>query len=132
MVTMSGSSIFNKMLDESKKKKKVVDSLIDKGASKVSDLKSKISPKILQDKEKKSEKQEPHVQHQTIYHIEKVESIENISGSKTDISDSVIQKSKIGEGTKEQDVFSVCPFCGKKFNFKKTPKYCPYCSEELG
>ncbi|MFO8050664.1 MAG: hypothetical protein R6V01_03070 [Thermoplasmatota archaeon] len=24
-----------------------------------------------------------------------------------------------------------CPYCGEKFNFKKTPKFCPFCEEEL-
>ena len=45
------------------------------------------------------------------------------------ISDSVVQRSTIGEIEKP---LNNCPFCGKKYNFKKTPKFCPYCNEELG
>ena len=25
-----------------------------------------------------------------------------------------------------------CPFCGKKLSLKKSPKFCPYCNEEIG
>lgn len=24
-----------------------------------------------------------------------------------------------------------CPFCGERFKFKKIPKYCPFCEEEI-
>lgn len=43
----------------------------------------------------------------------------------TEVSDSVIQKSKVGA------LFQICPFCGAKLDLPRTPKYCPYCREEL-
>ncbi len=47
----------------------------------------------------------------------------------THISDSVLHKSPIGVSEKP---LNNCPFCGESFSFKKTPKFCPYCNEELG
>lgn len=44
------------------------------------------------------------------------------------ISDYVEKKTTEPEAT---DSFNNCPFCGKKFSLKKTPKFCPYCNEEL-
>jgi HEAT repeat protein len=38
------------------------------------------------------------------------------------------------EGPESPDApepFHNCPFCGKTFNLQKTPRFCPYCSEEL-
>lgn len=29
------------------------------------------------------------------------------------------------------DQISMCPFCGKDLNFPKTPKFCPYCREQI-
>lgn len=44
------------------------------------------------------------------------------------IEDSIVQRSTIG-GTKE--LLNNCPFCGRRFSFKKIPKFCPFCNEEL-
>ncbi len=43
----------------------------------------------------------------------------------TEVSNSVIQKSKAG------NLFQICPFCGAKLDLPRTPRYCPYCREEL-
>ncbi len=43
----------------------------------------------------------------------------------TEVSNSVIQKSKVG------NLFQICPFCGAKLDLPGTPRYCPYCREEL-
>ena len=29
------------------------------------------------------------------------------------------------------EIFNNCPYCGKPFNLKKQPRYCPYCNEDL-
>lgn len=43
----------------------------------------------------------------------------------TEVSNSMIQKSKVG------NLFQICPFCGAKLDLPRTPRYCPYCREEL-
>ncbi len=79
------------------------------------------------------ERSESITQTPTTIHIEKVESLKNISGSKIlddhsmKISNSVVHRSTIST----DEPINNCPFCGKKFSFKKTPKFCPYCNEEL-
>jgi hypothetical protein len=68
---------------------------------------------------------------QSTIHIEKIESLEkleSIVGNKIDIRDSLVQKSQIDAQEKSMNN---CPFCGKKFNFTKTPNYCPYCNRKL-
>jgi len=32
---------------------------------------------------------------------------------------------------KEYQLFSICPFCGEELKLRKTPKFCPYCRENL-
>lgn len=41
--------------------------------------------------------------------------------------DAIFQRTNIGG----QDSFSICPYCGKKIDLPKTPKFCPYCGELL-
>ncbi len=68
------------------------------------------------------------------------------SGSNVNVDGSVVLRSDIG-GTQKvqtdaslkgntvastsQKAFAACPFCGEKFNLPKTPKFCPFCSEQL-
>lgn len=63
----------------------------------------------------------------TSIHIEKVESLESISGSK--ISDSVVNRSTIS-GEKKKKI-NICPYCGEKLDFPDTPKFCPYCEKQI-
>ncbi len=65
--------------------------------------------------------------------------------SKTEIKDSIIQRSKLnlpGNAKIEDSVltgkddtgkrpFSICPYCGKKLNLPETPNFCPYCTKAL-
>jgi hypothetical protein len=45
----------------------------------------------------------------------------------TVVKDSVISRSSIGTGRP----FTICPYCGEALDLPKTPKYCPYCKEQL-
>jgi len=37
-------------------------------------------------------------------------------------------RKKADEG---EETFTCCPYCGRDLNLPRTPKYCPYCKEEL-
>jgi len=50
-------------------------------------------------------------------------------GDQTTIKDSVLNRSTIG---KNKTSFNICPYCGKELNLIKKPKYCPFCTEQLG
>lgn len=64
------------------------------------------------------------VQHQIIAdHID--------MSTNTDIRDSVMNRSPIGAGAGSEEPFTICPYCGKTLNLPNTPKYCPYCEEQL-
>ena len=56
-------------------------------------------------------------------------SISHSINHSTNISDSVIQRSSIGETT--QNTTSICPYCAKELHFPETPRYCPYCRKQI-
>ena len=43
-----------------------------------------------------------------------------------ELKDDDIEEEKI-----ENNVFRNCPFCGKDFELEKTPKFCPFCKDEI-
>lgn len=49
------------------------------------------------------------------------------------IKDSVVIRSDIGGKVQSPDPLYLerCPYCGKDLRFPKTPKFCPYCQEQL-
>jgi hypothetical protein len=68
------------------------------------------------------------------------------SGSNINVDGSVVMRSDIGAGQQVQTdaslrntsvegtakkAFAACPYCGEKLNLPKTPKFCPFCSEQL-
>jgi hypothetical protein len=72
------------------------------------------------------------------------------SGSNINVDNAVVMRSDLG-GTQKVEtdavlketrvpgpapagptkVFNTCPYCGEKLNLPKTPKFCPFCSEQL-
>jgi hypothetical protein len=52
-----------------------------------------------------------------------------VEGKRTEMLEEYVCR-KVDEDAGEEP-FNNCPFCGKKFSLKKTPKFCPYCNEEL-
>jgi hypothetical protein len=46
------------------------------------------------------------------------------------IKDSVIQRSNIGPEQSGERI-NICPYCNKDLKFPKTPKFCPYCEEQI-
>jgi hypothetical protein len=68
------------------------------------------------------------------------------SGSNINVDGSVVVRSDVGAsqqvqtdaslrgntvGSTAQKAFAACPYCGEKLNLPKTPKFCPFCSEQL-
>jgi hypothetical protein len=68
------------------------------------------------------------------------------SGSNINVDGSVVMRSDIGSGQQvqtdaslhgntvgstAQKAFAACPYCGEKLSLPKTPKFCPFCSEQL-
>lgn len=49
------------------------------------------------------------------------------------IKDSVVQHCDIGGKVRSPALlpFKMCPYCGKDLHLLKTPKFCPYCKEQL-
>ena len=44
----------------------------------------------------------------------------------------IVARGKVAQdATPAEPSISICPYCGKGLKFKKTPKFCPYCKEEL-
>jgi hypothetical protein len=50
-------------------------------------------------------------------------------GDDVNIENSVIQRSNIGG--KQGPPISICPYCSKELDFLKTPKFCPFCREQI-
>ena len=48
----------------------------------------------------------------------------------TTVKDSIVQRSNIGQEQAESEI-SICPYCGKDLKFPKTPRFCPYCREQI-
>jgi len=49
--------------------------------------------------------------------------------TRTNISDSVIQRSSIG--IKWEKEMTICPYCGEELNFPEPPRFCPYCRKQI-
>lgn len=65
---------------------------------------------------------------------EKIGSIGEVLGEgATKIGEgALVQRSEIGKSEKrEEKPFSKCLFCGEALNLPKTPKFCPFCGEQL-
>lgn len=102
----------------------------------------------LRDKAKKLEKAKRHAEASQV--VSELRTWESAAGQfkSSQVREAPPVKPEIGEGEKTEmitdyldkkppegepsEVFNNCPFCGKKFSFKKTPKFCPFCTEELG
>jgi hypothetical protein len=46
------------------------------------------------------------------------------------ITDSVVNRTNITQKS-NYSCFSICPYCGKELNLQKSPKFCPYCREQI-
>jgi len=105
----------------------------------LSNLKNTLIEKSKESQRKlKEEKQNKVMIDQRTSHIEyKTEVIshkgDNINvgkiGDDVNIENSVIQRSNIGG--KQGSPISICPYCGKELDFPKTPKFCPFCREQI-
>jgi tetratricopeptide (TPR) repeat protein len=52
-----------------------------------------------------------------------------IGDQNTSVKDSVVYKSNLTSG--QSDKIQICPYCGKDLNFPKTPRFCPFCKEQI-